>query len=160
MNVINNQVELEKSQLESVIDKVKKRHSMTQKDVTSNLDFLVQVGWVREVVKERSITIKTGMELSQEQVKYKISDIGINHLEAGTLFKNMTKSQNINITNVHGVKIIGDGNVVNNEYTELSRLLDLLEKEIEMSGKLGDAQKLDASGDVSTTRTQIAKKPK
>lgn len=100
------------------------------------------------------------MELSQEQVKYKISDIGINHLEAGTLFKNMTKSQNINITNVHGVKIIGDGNVVNNEYTELSRLLDVLEKEIEMSGKLGDAQKLDASGDVSTTRTQIAKKPK
>lgn len=44
MNVINNHVELQKSQLESVIDKVKKRHSMTQKDVTSNLDFLVQVG--------------------------------------------------------------------------------------------------------------------
>lgn len=88
---------------------MKSKHSMTQQDVASNLDYLVQVGWAREVVKERSITTKTGMELSQEQVKYKISDIGINHLEAGTLFKSMKNSHNINITNVQGVTIIGDG---------------------------------------------------
>lgn len=137
---------------------MKSDYSMSQQDVSSNLDYLVQVGWVREVVKERSITTKTGMELSQEQVKYKISDVGINHLEAGTLFKNTENSHNINITNVQGVTIIGDGNVVNNEYTDLSRLLDILEKEIETSEKLDDTQKLDATGDISTIRTQIAKK--
>jgi len=98
------------------------------------------------------------MELSQEQIKYKISDIGINHLEAGTLFKSIESSHNINITNVQGVTIIGDGNIVNNEYTDLSRLLDILEKEIESSNRLDDTQRLDASGDISTIRTQIAKK--
>lgn len=137
---------------------MKNSYSMTQQDVSSNLDFLVQVGWVREVVKERSITTKTGMELSQEQIKYKISDVGINHLEAGTLFKNVENSHNINITNVQGVTVIGDGNIVNNEYTDLSRLLDVIEKEIESSEKLDDVQKLDAAGDISTIRTQIAKK--
>ncbi len=137
---------------------MKSRHSMTQQDVSSNLDYLAQVDWVREVVKERSITTKTGMELSQEQVKYKISDVGINHLEAGTLFKSMENSHNINITNVQGVTIIGDGNIVNNEYTDLSRLLDVLEKEIESSDRLDDTQKLDVSGDISTIRTQIANK--
>lgn len=137
---------------------MKNSYSMTQQEVSSNLDFLVQVGWVREVVKERSITTKTGMELSQEQIKYKISDIGINHLETGTLFQSVENSHNINITNVQGVTVIGDGNIVNNEFTDLSRLLDILEKEVESSDKLDDTQKLDAAGDISTIRTQIAKK--
>lgn len=137
---------------------MKNRYSMTQQDVSSNLDYLVQVSWVREVIRERSITTQTGMEVSQKQVKYKISDIGINHLEAGTLFKNLEKSHNINITNVQGVTIIGDGNIVNNEYTDLSRLLDVLEREIESSDKLDDTQKLDIYGDISTIRTQLAKK--
>jgi hypothetical protein len=136
---------------------MKKRYLLPQQEVSSNLDYLVQVGWVREVIRERSITTKTGMELSQEQIKYKISDIGINHLEAGTLFKNISNS-NINITNIQGVTIIGDGNVVNNEYTDLFRLLDVIEKEIGTSEKLNDVQKLDAAGDTSTIKTQIAKK--
>lgn len=136
---------------------MKNNFSMSQQEVSSNLDYLVQVGWVREVVKERSFTTKTGMELSQEQVKYKISDVGINHLEAGTLFKNIENSNNINITNVQGVTVIGDGNIVNNEYTDLYRLLDILEKEVEASDNLDDSQKLDATGDISTIRTQIAK---
>lgn len=137
---------------------MKIKHSMTQQDVASNLDYLVQVAWVREVIKERSITTKTGMELSQEQIKYKISDIGINHLEAGTLFKNVENSHNVNITNVQGVTVIGDGNIVNNEFTDLSRLLDVIENTIETSHNLDDSQKLDAAGDISTIRTQIAKK--
>jgi hypothetical protein len=137
---------------------MKDRYLLSQQDVSSNLDYLVQVGWVREVIRERSITTKTGMELSQEQIKYKISDVGINYLEAATLYKNVEKSHNINITNVKGVTVIGDGNVVNNEYTDLSRLLDILEHEIELSEELDDSQKLDAAGDISTIRTQIAKK--
>ncbi|MCZ7613207.1 MAG: hypothetical protein M5T52_06645 [Ignavibacteriaceae bacterium] len=34
----------------------------------------------------------------------------------------------------------------------------MLEKEIESSDRLDDTQKLDVSGDISTIRTQIAKK--
>lgn len=137
---------------------LKKRHDMTQQEVSSNLDYLVQVGWAREVAKERSFTTAGGMELSQEQVKYKISDVGINHLEAGTMFKKPDSVSHVNITNIKGVTVVGDGNVVNTEYTELSRALDELDKEIGGRRDISDEQKLDAAADLSTIRAQIAKK--
>lgn len=137
---------------------MKIQHSMNQKDVSSNLDYLIQVGWVREVVRERTFKTKKGMELSQEQIKYKISDIGINHLEAGTVFKKPQSASQLNITNLKGITIIGDGNIVNAEFTDLSRALDELDNAIASSAQLSDEQKLDAAGDLSTIRTQIAKK--
>src|SRR5437870_10634301 len=117
---------------------------MPQEEVSSNLDYLVQVGWIREVVKERSFTTHRGMEMSQEQVKYKISDIGINHLQAGTMFKKPEVTSRVNITNIKGVTIVGDGNVVNTQYADLSRALDVLDKELGASDKLSDEQKLEA----------------
>jgi arginyl-tRNA synthetase len=135
---------------------MKKRFGMSQPDVASNLDYLVQVGWVREVTKERSFKTRKGMEISAEQVKYKISDVGINHLEAGTMFKKPETASAINITNIKGVTVVGDGNVVNSQLTDLSRALDELDKAIAVS-KLTDGEKLDAAGDLATIRTQIAK---
>src|SRR5437764_15458043 len=61
---------------------MKTRHEMKQPEVASNLDYLIQVGWVREVTKPRSFKTPSGMELNREQTKYKISEIGINYLEA------------------------------------------------------------------------------
>lgn len=136
---------------------MKNRFSMKQNEVSSNLDYLIQVGWVREAKRERTFKTSGGMELSQEQIKYKISDVGINHLEAGSMFKRPDTAANINITNIKGVTIIGDGNVVNAEFTDLSRALDELDRAIAVSG-LTDEQKLDAAGDISTIRAQIAKK--
>jgi len=136
---------------------MKTRFSMKQNEVSSNLDYLIQVGWVREAIRERTFKTSGGMELSQEQVKYKISDVGMNHLEAGSMFKRADTAANINITNIKGVTIIGDGNVVNAEFTDLSRALDDLDRAIAISG-LSDEQKLDAAGDISTIRAQIAKK--
>ena len=137
---------------------MKHEHAMTQQDVASNLDYLVQVQWVREVVKERSITTKGGMKLGQEQVRYKISDIGINHLEAGTMFKKPQVGSAVNITNVQGVTVVGDGNIVNTSFTDLSRALDDLDGALSVCERLSDEQKLDAAGDLSTIRTQIGKK--
>jgi len=136
---------------------MKKRYGMTQQEVSSNLDYLVQVGWAREVVKERSFTTARGMEISQEQVKFKISDIGINHLQAGTMFKKPEATSRVNITNVKGVTIVGDSNVVNTQYTDLSRALDELDRALGSTSKLSDEQKLDAAADLSTIRAQISK---
>ena len=113
---------------------------------------------MREVVKERTFKTEKGMEVSQEQIKYKISDIGINQLEAGTMFKKPQSTSHVNITNLQGITIVGDGNIVNAEFTDLSRALDELDKAIAESSELSDEQKLDAAGDLSTIRTQIAKK--
>ena len=136
---------------------MRERFEFKQNQVSSNLDYLIQVGWVREVVKERSFKTAGGMELHPEQVKYKISDVGINHLQSSTMFKRQDSFKNINITNVQGVTVVGEGNVVNTQYTDLSRALDDLAKAITASPELSDAQKLDASGDIATIRMQIAK---
>jgi hypothetical protein len=137
---------------------MKKRHQMSQAEVSSNLDYLIQVGWVREVVKERSFTTKKGMEVSQEQTKYKISDVGINHLEAGTVYQRPDHGNSVNITNVQGVTILGDGNIVNAEFTDLSRALDELQQAILSAPDIADETRLDTTGDIATIRTQIAKK--
>ena len=66
---------------------MKKQHGMKQQEVSSNLDYLVQAGWIREVVKDRTFKTNKGMEVSQEQVKYKVSDTAIRAMEEGTVFK-------------------------------------------------------------------------
>lgn len=137
---------------------MKKQHGMSQSDVASNLDYLIQVQWVREVVKERDFTTPKGMKVSQEQVKYKISDTGINHLESGTVFKKQQAASHVNITNIKGVTVLGDGNIVNAQFTDLSRAIDELDRAVAESSALSDEQKLDASADLSTIRAQIAKK--
>jgi len=135
---------------------MKSRVAMKQPEVASNLDYLVQVGWVREVIKARSFKTGKGMQVSSEQTKYKISDVGINHLQAGSMFKKPETTSSINITNVKGVTVVGDGNVVNTQLTDLSRALDELDHAIATS-RLTDEQKVEAAGDLGTIRTQIAK---
>ena len=89
---------------------LKKQYGMSQAAVAANLDYRIQAGWVTENVKDRKFKTPQGVEVSSEQVKYKISDVGINHLEAGTTFSSTRTSRAINITNVAGVTIVGDGN--------------------------------------------------
>jgi hypothetical protein len=136
---------------------MKERAGMSQQDVASNLDYLVQVGWAKEVAKERTFKTSRGMEVSQEQIKYKISDVGINHLEGATVFKRPEASRHVNITNVKGVTIVGDGNVVNASFTDLARALDDLDAAVAESPAVPDEVKVDVAGDLTTIRGQIAK---
>jgi len=136
---------------------MKTQHGMTQADVSSNLDYLIQTGWAREVVKDRAFTTKSGMEVSAEQCKYKVSDMGINHLEAGTVFKRGQSASQVNITNIKGVTVLGDGNIVNAQLTDLSRAIDDMDQAVAESATLSDEQKLDAAADLATIRSQIAK---
>src|SRR5207244_6908967 len=79
---------------------MKNRYEMKQSEVASNLDYLIQVGWVRSEVKSRSFVTGRGMVLDREQTKYKISEVGINHLEAASMFKKPQAASHVNITNV------------------------------------------------------------
>jgi hypothetical protein len=137
---------------------MKNRHGMKQPEVAGNLDYLIQVGWVRPEVKSRSFLTAGGMVLPREQIKYKISEVGINHLEAASMFKKPQAASQVNITNVQGVTVVGDGNVVNAKFTELSSAIDDLDQAIADSRQLTDEQKLDAAGDISAIRAQVAKK--
>jgi hypothetical protein len=137
---------------------MKNRHGMKQPEVASNLDYLIQMGWVRAEVKSRQFVTARGMVLPREQTKYKISELGIDHLEAASMFKKPQAASQVNITNVQGVPVVGDGNVVNAKFTELSRALDDLDQAVADSPQLTDEQRLDAAGDLSAIRAQVAKK--
>lgn len=137
---------------------MKERHDMKQNEVSSNLDYLIQVGLVREDVKARHYRAPDGGDLSREEIKYKISDAGIDHMETGTIFKRPESARNIHIANVPGVTVMGDGQIVNLAFTDLARALDELDHAIAESDDLSDEQKLDAAGDMAAIRGQIAKK--
>jgi len=137
---------------------MKSRHGMKQQEVSSNLTYLIQSGWVRQETKSWVVPTKNGILVNSEQTKYQIPNLGINHLETATMFKASESGRTVNITNVQGVTVVGDGNVVNAQFTELSRAIDDLDSALARSQQLTDEQKLDAAGDLSTIRTQIGKK--
>ena len=99
-------------------------------EVASNLDYLVQKGWVRETVDKRTFTTLRGTAQVTEKRTYKISDSGIDRLEAASTYRRAEAHPGINITNVRGVTIVGDGNVVNTTFAELVRVLWNLPPEI------------------------------
>lgn len=58
-----------------------------QADLVANLDYLVQKGWVRETVEQRTFRTKGGTTQVSERRTYKISDIGIDKLEGASFYR-------------------------------------------------------------------------
>lgn len=114
-----------------------------QIDVNSNLDYLIQKGWIKEVVEQRAFLTRRGTMQQALKKQYKISDIGIDKLEAASIYHREEVFARINVTNVHGVTVIGKGNIVNTESTDLVRTLSELEKSIEKSISLSDEEKVN-----------------
>ena len=136
---------------------LKKAHGLKQQEVASNLDYLVQKTWVREIRKERTFTTKAGTTQSAEQVKYKISDVGIDKLQKASLYQKTPMANGINIMNVHGVTVVGDGNVVNTHFTDLSRVLNDLKLAVQSNATINDEQKLSVVADIDTLQAQLQK---
>jgi hypothetical protein len=136
---------------------LKAEYGYKQHEVGSNLDYLVQKGWVTEVKIARSFTTSRGTTQNSEQVKYKISDVGLDKLQKASLFQKTSLSAGINITNIHGVTVVGDGNVVNTQFTDLSRVLNELKTEVQANTSIDDKQKLAAIADIDTLQAQLQK---
>ena len=128
-----------------------------QQEVGSNLDYLVQKGWVTEVRIARAFTTNRGTTQNSEQIKYKISDVGLDKLQQASLFQNVPMHSGINITNIHGVTVVGDGNVVNTHFTDLSRVLNEFKAEVQANTTLNDEQKLAVVADIDTLQAQLQK---
>lgn len=134
-----------------------KELNISQSEVVTNLDFLVQNGWVREVIDHRTFKSPKGFELPSETRRYRLSDSGIRYLEGESTFDRSSMFAGINITNVGGVTVVGNNNAVRTEYLEIFRILDQLESEVKISDKLSDEQKLSAVSDVRTIKNQLSK---
>ena len=134
-----------------------KPQGLKQQEVASNLDYLVQKGWVREVVEIRTFTTPRGTTQQAEKRTYKISDSGIDRLEAASLYKAAPAGTHINISNIHGVTVVREGNVVNATFTDLSRVLSDAKAAIVAEPQLSDSQKLEAIADIDSLQSQLQK---
>lgn len=128
-----------------------------QQEVASNLDYLVQKGWVREVVENRSFTTPRGTTQQAERRSYKISDSGIDRIEAASIYERTPMSPHINISNISGVTVVGDGNVVNTSFTDLSRALGDMRTAVLAEPKLASEQKLEVVADIEGLQAQLQK---
>jgi hypothetical protein len=128
-----------------------------QQEVASNLDYLVQKGWVREDIRERSFTTERGTQIPSEQRSYKISDTGIDKLEAASTYRRPETSSQVNITNIRGVTVVGDGNVVNTSFADVSEVLADMRSAVLALDKLDDEAKLDVVADIDALQSQLQK---
>lgn len=69
---------------------------------------------------------------------YIISDKGMNHFEGPSVFQKLQSAMGINVTTIQGVTIIGNNNVVYQQFADLHRNLDLWSEEIKKSDRLSD----------------------
>ena len=136
-----------------------KERGLREQEIIRNLDYLIQSGWV--TVEREETEFKTPKGFTRKQVKeyYKISDSGINYFEGPSEFQRVAKSfSGINITNIQGVTVVGDQNVVvNTQYLDLYRRLSLLSEAVRNSGQLTDREKLEYVMEIETIKDQLAK---
>jgi hypothetical protein len=127
-----------------------------QQEVASNLDYLIQKGWAREVVEERRFVTPRGTQQSAPKVTYKISDLGIDKLEGASTY-GRPPIAGINITNIRGVTVVGDGNVVNTSFADGSLALTELRTLLLGSDKISDDDRLEAVADIDSLQGQLQK---
>ncbi len=141
----------------SEINKTLRVDGIKQNEVASNLDYLVQHGWVKEEVINRPYTTRRGFQVPSEKRLYKLSDIGIKYTEGHSIFDRSDAFSGINITNIGGVTVVGSNNVVRNEFIDILRVLNQLEGMMKVSDQLLDEQKLNIQSDIQTIKAQLSK---
>lgn len=130
---------------------------ITQNDVVVNLDYLVQSDWIVQDTDHRTFKTRTGMEFNSDKTTYKLSDSGIKYFENSSQFDSISRFSGINIQNVQGVVIVGNNNIVRQEYIDIFRKLEELENKMKISAELSEDQKLSAELDIQTIKDQLAK---
>jgi len=134
-----------------------KKKGVEKKYVIRNLHYLIETGWAIEEIKESQYF--TGkMRIPTEKKTYKISKDGIDFFEGHSKFQKSNKLAGINISNIeNSIVVLGDNNVVRNEYKELSEPLNKLGNQIRMSSELSDIEKIDYQAEIETIKAQLAK---
>lgn len=69
----------------SKIKRVLKKEELKEREIASNLDYLIQRGWVLEEQEEYSFS-RRGRTIRAQRVSYNISDKGMNHFQGPSKF--------------------------------------------------------------------------
>jgi len=133
-----------------------KSQGFNEQEIVSNLDYLIQTGWVLR--EEEEYPLRRGQTtILAKNVMYKISEKGINHFQGVSKFQTVHKFENINVMNVQGVTVVGENNIVYTQFADLFRKLDALDSEIQKSTELTDVDKLSSHADIETIKSQLGK---
>ena len=136
-----------------------KKLGLREHEIVSNLDFLIQSGWVNVEVEESEFKTPRGFIRKQTKEYYKISDSGMVFFEGPSVFQKVDKSiSGINVNNIQGVTIVGHQNVVvNTQHLDLYRSLSILSEVVRNSAQLSDEAKLNYVKDIETIKEQLSK---
>lgn len=127
-----------------------------EKRTVSNLTYLLQNHWLEQDVRQ-FIVQPGGRPVMTRQVRYRISSTGVNRYEGPSAFQRAERMAGINITNIQGVTVVGHDNVVNTQFADLYRSLDLLGSEIRGNEQLSDREKLSYQAEIETIKSQLMK---
>ena len=123
----------------------------------SNLTYLIDNGWVKTFDIKKTVNVRRGTVPSTTTF-YEITAKGIDRIEGGSQFEPRPRYAGISITATgHNIITLGDGNVLNTEYTDLHRALDDLKTAITANRDLDESQKLSCAVDVESIKDQLAK---
>jgi len=138
------------------IKKAMKPLGVMEKRIVSNLTYLLQNRWLEQDVRQ-FIVQPGGRPVMTQQVRYRISNAGVDRYEGPSAFQRAERMTGINITNIQGVTVIGHDNVVNTQYADLYRSLDILGSEIRGNEELSDREKLSYQAEIETIKSQLMK---
>jgi len=136
---------------------LKDLHGLKQQDVMSNLTYLIDNTWVKTIDIEKTVKVRGGT-IPQITTFYEIAAKGIDKIEGGSQFEPKERYAGINITAMgENIITLGDGNIVNAQYSVLRDTLDQFKEAITNSIKLSDGDKLNIAADIETIKDQLAK---
>jgi hypothetical protein len=135
---------------------LKAEYGLKLQQVVSNLNYLMDKGWINKSDIQKTVRVKGGT-VPSTVTWYSISSAGIDKIEGESEFKASARYPGINIS-ATGTNVItlGDGNVVNAKFVELHSGLSQLREAI-LTSKLPDEQKFEMAVDIETAKDQLAK---
>jgi hypothetical protein len=139
------------------IRKALKEEGIDHRQVIRNLQYMVDTGWVKEIVTTSTFRTKKGNLVNSPSTSFMIGSQGIEYFEGRSRFEKKEGAAGIRIGNVSGVVVIGDNNIIRQEFERLFKSLDELDGKIRMTDQLSDGQKLEYSSEVKTIQSQLSK---
>jgi hypothetical protein len=135
---------------------LKAKFGLNQQSVMSNLNYLLDRGWVKKHEIQKTVFVNGGT-IPATATWYRISAAGIDKIEGGSEYEPKDRYEGINVT-ATGTNVItlGDGNVVNAQFSELREHLDELKSQI-TTAALDEKQKFDVAVDIESLKDQLAK---
>jgi hypothetical protein len=146
--------------LENVQSELEKTSQLSKEQVTSNLTYLVDRGWVKALERKAMHPDRTsghGSMTETIRTYYQISALGIDKIEGESEFRVKDRFEGVNINTIGSVITVGDGNVVNTSFSQLHYELDRLKQTL-TSSNLSEEEKLDVTADIESLKDQLAKR--